>query len=611
MTTHEHTREKLSIDEILAMRPVLLPETPLWLADGKTVVFASAASGEPQLWTISSEGGLATRLTVSMGGVRFLASYLSKRSPDGRWIAYTSGASGSAELWLQPVAGGEAQQLTHMGAHINAFSWAPDSQSIVFSGNRYGRYDIYVAEVPTGQTVRRTFDTLYEVYPVFTADGTSILYVRLNEAWSDHQIVKLPVSGGAGQVIAEDEDFFDYHYGKTFGHPLPSPDGNKVLFRSHRSGFINYWSVSASGGKATQFAPQEADQNEAAWSPDGKTLAFIRNHKGTLALCLAPAGGGDVRVLVDPDVGACSMPQWSPDGTKISYLLQGPAQPLDLYVVAVDSGKTKRLTDSRLAGDPANRLTAPQKVEYEGFGGLPIHAYLYKPSDIQPGDRRPCILWIHGGPTGQWFDAFYLNVQYFVQQGYVVLLPNIRGSSGYGKEFEDLNNRDWGHDDLQDAIAGVEYLKTLDVVDPGKMAITGTSYGGCLSMSAVCFAPGVFQAAIPASGYADWRAMYEEQELRHIKLLEYEFGPYKTSEAVYRKCSPIFSAAQATTPTFVVHGEGRLPKSSASRDFVHAMVKEYKIVEYKVYPGECYYVMSKANTRQMWLDMQDFLARYL
>jgi dipeptidyl aminopeptidase/acylaminoacyl peptidase len=250
-------------------------------------------------------------------------------------------------------------------------------------------------------------------------------------------------------------------------------------------------------------------------------------------------------------------------------------------------------------------------VTYTSFDGLPIHAYLYKPPVIGADDRFPGILWIHGGPTSQWFDGFYPNLQYFAQQGYAVLAPNIRGSSGYGKAFEDLNNRDWGHDDLRDAVAGAEFLKGLSYVDADKMAITGTSYGGCLSMSAVCFAPDAFQAAIPASGYADWIAMHQEQELRHIKLLEYEFGPFETSQDVYRKCSPMFSVKKARTPTFVLHGEGKLPRSSASLDFAQALQKEYKTVQYKAYPGECYYVRSASGTRQMWLDMLEFLDRYL
>jgi dipeptidyl aminopeptidase/acylaminoacyl peptidase len=191
------------------------------------------------------------------------------------------------------------------------------------------------------------------------------------------------------------------------------------------------------------------------------------------------------------------------------------------------------------------------------------------------------------------------------------LLPNPRGSSGYGRRFEDLNNGDWGHGDRQDVIAGTELLRGLDDVDRDRLAIMGTSYGGIMSMAAVAFAPGVFQAAVPMSGYGDFVHMKAEQELRHIKLLEYEFGPIDANEAIYRRCSPIFNVAGATTPCLVIHGTGRYPQSAASREFALALEREYKTFSYRTYPDETYYVAGTANVRQMLLDIDAFLRQYL
>lgn len=129
-----------------------------------------------------------------------------------------------------------------------------------------------------------------------------------------------------------------------------------------------------------------------------------------------------------------------------------------------------------------------------------------------------------------------------------MLLPNPRGSTGYGSRFEDLNNADWGHGDLQDVIHGAEVMKKLDDVNPEKMGVTGVSYGGIMGMAAVSFAPGYFQASIPMSGYDDFVHMKAEQELRHVKLLENEFGTLEEHEDVYRKCSAIFNVDKVTTP---------------------------------------------------------------
>ena len=608
-----------SIDQLVALRPVVLPDrqqAPQWSPDGKQIVFLSNLGGQPDLWSISPEGGFPTRLTVGLGDRRFMNSRNVRWSPDGQWVAHISERNGTAQVWLWTAKGGVSKELADLGANINAMSWSPDSRALALSANRYGRYDIYRVEVPEGDITRLTSDPLYEVYPVFTPDGRHIVYVRMDERWMDHEVIAIPAGGGEGRVIVRDADLFDYFYGQTFGYPLISPDGKTVLFRSYRSGYINYWQVPFEGGEPTPLSAEEADQSEATWSPDGQSVAYISNHNGTLELHVASADGKAIQKLVAPEMGVCALPQWSPDGNQISYLYQTPTAPLDLWVISVESGGARQLTNSMLGSGVGQRLVTPEKVVYESFDGLPIRAYLYKPPVVQPGDKFPGILWIHGGPSSQWVDAFYPNVQYFVSQGYVVLMPNIRGSTGYGKAFEDLNRGDYGGGDLKDAIAGADYLKTLDYINPNQMAITGTSYGGNLSMAAVCFAPDVFQAAIPASGYGSQfdrlgTGGEDEQELRHRKHLEFQLGRFETSREIFRKCSPIFWAHQATTPTFVLHGEGGRPRTNASRDFVKALEREYKTVQYKTYPNEGYYVRSPANTRQMWLDMHDFLKRYL
>ncbi len=166
-------------------------------------------------------------------------------------------------------------------------------------------------------------------------------------------------------------------------------------------------------------------------------------------------------------------------------------------------------------------------------------------------------------------------------------------------------------DDLRDAIAGAEFLKGLDYVNPEKMGITGTSYGGNLSMCAIGFTQNVFQAAVPMSGYGDRPKLRTELELRHIKQLEHEFGTYEEHEDVWYRCSPIYGVKNATTPAFVLNGEGKEPGSDASKDFAEALKLHYKTVEYKAYPNECYYVRSKEGVREMLQDVAGFFDRYL
>ena len=156
-------------------------------------------------------------------------------------------------------------------------------------------------------------------------------------------------------------------------------------------------------------------------------------------------------------------------------------------------------------------------------------------------------------------------------------------------------------------------------MDAEKIGVTGTSYGGIMTMSAVAFAPGVFQAAISLSGYGDMTDFHTKvQELQHIKLLEYELGAYPENEAVYLKNSPIFKVHQVTTPTFVIQGEGvtadwRLPEGEphAALNFARKLDQHYKIVRYKAYPDEGYYVYGRQNTIDKLHDMEDFFAEFL
>lgn len=623
------TAQVLGVDQLLSIESVV-SGSPAWSPDGSQILVQSALTGG--LTTVSPDGGFPVRIPVEMGSSgHFLASQLPGWSPSGSWISYVSDKSGAPEIWLWSTADGREVQLTNLGARINSMSWSPDERWIAFAGDRYGNYDVWKAEVATGHVHRLTSDTRYDVFPTWTGDSRRILYVRLDDAWEDHEVLEVDADGTNPRTVLVDTDFFDYRAGGTFGHPQPSPDGRHVLFRSHRSGWINYWiapleqgSETGSGGQGEprQIAPAEADQSGAAWSPDGRWIAYTENHNGRHDLRLAPADGGAPRILVSPEEGVVSAPSWAPGSDAVAYFTEGLTKPKDLFTVSLADGKTRQLTRSMPAGGFEGRLAVPEKVTYASSDGFEIPAYLYRPPALTPSTSRdvattasgrsPGLLWIHGGPTSQFNDTFQQHVQFFVQRGYVVLLPNIRGSSGYGKSFADANNGCWGHCDLEDVVAGGEYLKTLPEVDPERIGITGNSYGGVMTMYAVAFAPDYFRAGIASSGYADWVHFYHgENELRHVKLLEHELGAFATSEEVWRRSSAVTQVDKVATPLFMVHGVGRYPGSDQSELFARALENHYKPFRYTTYPGENYYVYGKANRRKMLADMLDFFDQFL
>lgn len=605
--------DALAIDVLLQIGSVVGGQlSPKWSPDSKKILFPSSLNSGG-LVTVSIEGGFPTRMPIDLGGTgHFLSSNDPRWSPDGKWISYISTKSGTPELWLWSVQDGREMQLTDLGGRINALNWSPNSRWIAFSGDLYGGFDIWKVAVPSGEVQRLTTDLRYDVYPSWTPDSEKILYDRLDDRWVDHEVMEIPANGGTPRLIVEERDFFDYGSGRTFGYPMVSPDGHTVLFRSHRSGWINYWTVPITGGEPRPIAAEDADQSDASWSPDGEYIVYISNHDGTQDLRVVSPDGGDPQILVAPEIGVCSSPEWSPDGNYISYLFGNPVTATDLYVVSMEDGTETQLTFSSFLGNLEAALISPEKITYPSDDGLTISAYLYKPRNIRPVDRFPGIMWIHGGPTSQYTDTFQQSVQFFVQRGYVVLLPNIRGSSGYGKDFEKMNNKCWGECDLKDVLAGMDYLKTLPYVDPNNMGVTGTSYGGDFTMASIGHVPpGTFQAAIAHSGEGDWVRAYHENEMRHVKLWDYEFGPLSENEELYRRLSPVTNISNVTTPTFVIHGEGLYPASQLAELFANELERHYKVFKHKAYSPETFYVSSRVNRRQMLLDMLEFFDQYL
>ena len=602
--------EPLPVETLLSLSSSVGGETPRWAPEGDRILL-----GGSNLRLIRAEGGAISELPVPTGGSgHFLASAEPQWSPDGQWISYVSDRSGTPEIWLWSVQGGEAFRITGNGGRlIKGYSWSPDGRRIAFSGNRHGQYDVWTVEVPSGEARRLTDGPELEVYPAWSPDSESVLYVRLDGEWMDHTIVEVPVDGGEERVIVRDEDFFDYGEGGTFGYPLVSPDGSTVVFPSYRSGWINYWGVPRSGGEPRPLVAAEADQTEGAWSPGGGGFAYVENHGGTYQLRIAPAGGGEPRVIAAPESGIISAPQWSPDGSRISYTLETPTRPGDLVVRALASGKSSRLTDSMPMEAIENRLVMPAKLAFSSGDGLEIPSYLYRPgAGSGDEDRRyPAIVWTHGGPTSQWEDSFEPQVQFFVQRGYVVLLPNVRGSSGYGRAFEEANDGCWGKCDFRDAVAAAEYLRTLPYVDPERIGTTGTSYGGFMSCAAVSFGGETFQAVIAASGYCDRVTFFEDGEFRHLQQLRKEMGRLEEHRDRYLANSPYYHLADARAPVFVLHGEGRYPGSPQMTEFFRELQRLYKPARYKAYAGENFYVRGFENRMEMLADMKAFFDFYL
>jgi dipeptidyl aminopeptidase/acylaminoacyl peptidase len=247
---------------------------------------------------------------------------------------------------------------------------------------------------------------------------------------------------------------------------------------------------------------------------------------------------------------------------------------------------------------------------------LPVPALLYKPANFQAGTRYPAIMVIHGGFDGQWVNDFIAIDQFLLHKGYILFYPNPRGSGGYGRTYERLNDGDWGGGDTDDLLRGHDYLAGLPFVDSARIGLWGGSYGGYLVYSLLTQAPDRFQAAIVRAGISDLRWQVEERRGSPVRLNNPLTGYPKElgglpdeNQAFYRDRSPLTWVSRVRTPTLVLHGlrDSRVAPSQ-SRLWVDALRAQGVPFEHKEYPDEDHSLARRRSTRR---DMMERMAAFL
>jgi dipeptidyl aminopeptidase/acylaminoacyl peptidase len=620
----------ITIDDYFQIRDVAQPELSpdgQWVAYAVRTKMLKEDKNEQRLWMVSTHGGDPLPMTAE--GV---SSSHPRWSPDGKYLAFLSSRNaGKNQVWLLNRLGGEAVRLTETIQGVNDFEWSPDSTRLVLDLQDPKPEDAEAAKdkdkdkpAPKPKTpLPFVIDRLQ-----FKQDTVGYLDRRRT-----HLYVFDIAAKSLTQVTSGDYDD---------NEPAWSPDGKSLAFTSNRStpdpdrNFnTDIWVVTANntdkGAHPTQITTNLGADRAATWSPDGKWIAFVSQTDvkaidyATHHLAIAPSTGGEEKVLTLAFDRSVRRPRFSADGRSI-YFLADDDGTVNLCRIGASGGEITRPIGGRLSvasyslgkdgsvaaqigmsdrpeeiyflsGSELTRLTKTndalisqlklsqaEYVHFKSKDGTQVAGYLYKPLDYAAGKRVPTLLNPHGGPVGEYTASFEHLTQLYAANGYAVLRPNPRGSSGYGQKFCEAIFADWGNKDYQDDMAMVDYALAQGIADPDKLGVGGWSYGG-ISTNFIITQTTRFKGAITGASEVLYAANYGHDHYQ--KLWELELGLPWENRALYERLSPFNKVTNITTPTLIMGGEidWNVPIIN-SEQLYQALKRLGRTTELVVYPGE-------------------------
>jgi dipeptidyl aminopeptidase/acylaminoacyl peptidase len=565
----------IGVDDLFDFREAHDPQIS---PDGQFVAYTLSSTSlkkdksQTRIFMLPVAGGDAIPMTVD--GV---SSDHPRWSPDGKFLAFLSERKDSegnevrSQVYLLNRLGGEAQRLTETVQDVEAFEWAPDSKRLVLILRDPSREELEAAAIKAeGEAEAKSISKKSKAQPPWVVDRLQFkedTLGYLDRRRTHLHVFEIP-SKTLTQVTSGDYDDED---------PAWSPDAKFLAFSSNRSkpdpdATYNWdiWVVAADntdkGAHLTQVTTAPGEDRSPAWSPDGKWIAYSSQldphlfQYATKQVSVSPATGGPARVLTQALDRMATNPRFSPDGKSIYFIADDDgAQHLCLITIA--DGKVTRAISGRVMVDgystskngviavslstmdrpfevfslPGGKLTqlshandawlanfklSPgEYVSFKSQDGTTVHGYMYKPIDYLPGKKYPTLLRPHGGPVWAYYAEFQDLAQLFAANGYVILLPNPRGSSGYGEDYCKAIFADWGNKDFQDDMAFVDYAVAQGIADPEKLGVGGWSYGG-ISTDFIIAQTTRFKAAISGAGAADYSSMWGHDQYQRDYVTE-------------------------------------------------------------------------------------------
>jgi dipeptidyl aminopeptidase/acylaminoacyl peptidase len=602
---------QLSIEKLFMVRRV---GGTAWSPDGKQIAFISNISGRNNLWLIPAAGGWPVQLTVSdqrQGSPAW--------SPDGKWIAYISDHDGDEQwdIFLVSPANGDIVNLTNTPevSEENP-AWSPDGRHLAYQvrPRTSPSYEIDVMDILTRKVRHLTTGTpadLGNMNPIWSRDGKWIAYTQLRADEKNSNIFVVEVATGKSTLLTP-------HEGEhTFSASDWSPDGKKLLITSDSgNGFDNVALLNVASKKIDWLTQDKWEIWAGNYSPDGHLVTWATNVDGNVELVAHDLAARRSQALPIP-LGVNSLggaeSAFTRDGSRLLFYNNGPDSPYDVWVYDFAAKRAHQVTHSLVGGVRSSDLVKPYLVHYPSSDGkFTISAFVYVPYNMPRDGRNAAVVYVHGGPKTQTLNGFDRITQYLANAGYIVIAPNYRGSSGYGKEFIDANRFDMGGGDLADVMAAAGWIKKSGYPDPKKIVIMGGSYGGYLTMMGVTKHPEEWAAGVAIVPFVNWFTEFQNEDplLQQGDLAT--MGDPEKNKALWEDRSPMFFVDRIKAPLLLLAGahDPRCPEEE-SKQVAEAIKKRGGVAELKVYENEGHGFARIENQIDAYKRVAEFLKKYV
>ncbi len=577
--------------------------------DESKILFTSNKTGIYNIYAVPVKGGEPELLTDSKKESYYLASTF----PNDNRVLFSADSGGNEinHIFLREEDGSIKDLTPEPRARASFMGWNRDLKSFFYSSNIRDPkvMDIYEMDIETFTP------------KMFFKNEKGFASFRISNDKKHIAMVKVDTDHNT-DIYLFDREKSEYrnitaHEGEVRNTVQSFDVDSKKLYYSTNedSEFMYIKSYDLAAGKSETVMQKNWPIRSVRFSWNGTyRVISVNNDARTQIEIFNTRQQKNVELPEFPGANITSV-RFSRSETLMAFYLSSSKSPSNLYVYDLKSGKYRKLTESMNSEIDPNDLVKAKVIRYKSFDGLEIPSIFYVPKVIGKGEKIPALVWVHGGPGGQSRLSYVAVLQYLVNHGYAILGVNNRGSSGYGKTFYKLDDRNHGQGDLDDCVESKKFLKATGFVDENKIGIMGGSYGGYMVLAALAFRPEEFAVGVDVFGVANWLRTLKSIPPwweSYRKALYTELGNPETDEEYLKKISPLFHADKINKPMIVLQGanDPRVLKVE-SDEIVEAVKKKGIPVEYVVFDDEGHGFRKKKNEIQAYKAILKFLDKYL